>query len=239
MIPLILTLLCQPVSPPAFWTPASAAVFTPSSIAGMAYYWDYTDLPVDATTGVLSWVDRIQSIVLTNGDHARLPTNAASGAGVYFKFTATTSLQKTLTNVTQTVPNVANHVFAIWVVFASEQRNTWQQVFGNKAATQGDYVSNGNKGAHYPQGTLCFDNVANVYYDWVIQNDQGGGGFSKTNTVATGAIANTATDWSFNVVGTDDSNEALGGWIKFIGVWTNVILTAAQVTNLYTYSSTH
>ncbi len=49
------------VFPPTFWTPAASAGFTsPTSIGGMALYWNYNDLSQGAT--ISNWVDRINAV---------------------------------------------------------------------------------------------------------------------------------------------------------------------------------
>src|SRR5689334_13402690 len=76
---------------------SAVAAFTPTSIGGLAYYWDYTDL---ANGAVGTWTDRIQGLSLTQATGSRKPTKSATG--VLFSIANNTSLTCSQTSVGST-----------------------------------------------------------------------------------------------------------------------------------------
>lgn len=74
--------LAQDVSD-TVWVPQlfqSATIPLPKTIPGLALWWVYTDTTTN-NVAPTNWIDRIQSLVWTNGDSASRPTNTVIGMG--------------------------------------------------------------------------------------------------------------------------------------------------------------
>jgi len=195
----------------------------------MAYYWNYNDLSQGST--ISSWVDRITGLDEHQGNASLRPTNSTSG--VWF----TAGLR--LTNVTATLPQTK---FSMWLVFKANNLTTGYHCLVCSAnGSIGMYEESTLGFQYYTNTTVLFSYAAGASYDF-LWTDQGtgaaGAGVGYTNAVAT--VTSTGHGpFSWQSMGTDDANEHFQGYIKFVAIWTNKVLTATDAANLYTYSQSH
>jgi len=195
----------------------------------MAFYWNYNDLSQGTT--ISSWIDKITSLDMHQGDATKRPTNSTSG--LWFNSPAI------LTNAQTSLPQAQ---YSIWIVF--KPNATTAGFHGLIAGTSGakGFYDSGATFIYWPRNVTIFAVVAGTSYD-LLYNDNGGGGTAMawTNTVAatTTAGSSAGSVFQFASIGNDTASEPFQGWIKFIGIWTNQLLTAANATNLYNYSQSH
>lgn len=204
--------------------------FSPNQIQGMAYFWNYNSI----TQGiVVAWPDDIQGYPFGNTVILQHPTNTSSG--VYFQ--GNNAQRITLTNA---VGVVVNSNFSFWVAFKMDGSST--------TAYQTLMTSNNADGFwlhSFPPLDTTYSTptdhrfggfvTTNGVYDVVWAH-----GTSYTNGVAT--TTNTVgktSDQRFTKIGDDGAGDQFGGWIKFIGIWTNKAITATDVTNLHTWALAH
>ena len=207
------------------WYSASSA-FSPTSISGMAYYWNYNDAGTFGNQ-VTNWVDRIQGVASVQNNTGHMPTNNA--AGVQFNGV----VGDLLTNSPITI--ATNN--SIWIVFKTTTvGQNYQIMFADCFGTAGGFYI--HLAALDPRFSTTDHTAANlavsVSYDFLWAN-----GNTWTNAVSA-ASTPTPTTWTINGMGCNSvfANQFAGN-IKFIGVWTNHILTASDASNLYAYSQAH
>lgn len=197
---------------------------SPTSIPGMAYYWDYSDIAVGST--VPSWTDKIQGKVLSNSVAGSRPTNSSSG--VYF-------------NNTTFLTNLSVFSFgpkaSVWIVFNLRvlQSSTFIAYAGSGYA--GFYITSSkfnvyhSAANHLATSTLASGVTYDTLYAW---------GNVYTNAVFSSTVTtNSAAQNVNNFGGVYSGLSPLDGYIKFIGVWTNTQLTASDAVTLYNYSTSH
>lgn len=206
--------------------------FTPQSIQGMAFFWNYNSI---AQGVVSSWPDDIQGYPYGQTVASLQPTNTATG--VYFQ--GNNAQRIGLTNATGIS---VNSNFTFWCAFkmdgsalgtyltlftSNNQTGFWAE---NKPPRDGDYFH--PSADHHFGGFL----TTNAFYDIVWA-------FGPTYTNGTATTSNClprTIDQNFTKIGFDGTAaDQFGGYIKFIGIWTNKAITATDAANLYTWSIAH
>lgn len=214
----------QPFNPTvASWGGSTAvAAFDPTNIAGLYFQYSYKDFVVGQS--VSNWNEKILSgstRSLTNVVSAKWPTNSASG--VFFN-------ASWLTNGS---PSTATSNFSVWISMTpTATPSGYHCLFSDSA---------GNRGFEIHAGVIDFfattDHnmaavTANVQVDFVYAN-----GASYTNGVAGATIVPPTGNSTVGSVGSDSVNENYDGYIKYLYIWTNTILTSAQAVSLHTYGA--
>jgi hypothetical protein len=214
----------------------NGAGFSPANIPGMAYYWDYHDLPINVAT--TSWPDRLQNIVLKNYNPGPYdPTNTALG----LMLPNNGSGNDILSNPTIAIGSN----FTLWMVIREKlnvQNSTVPQyacLFGTLGGPHGLMLNNGVIGCDWgnASGTIGGAMVSNWPIDLVYTQ-----GTVYTNGVAlSGKLPQPANNFKFQCVG--DINPGAGspfqGYIQYIGIWTNTLFTTANVSNLDNWVNTN
>ncbi len=216
--------------------------FDPTSIPGMAYYWNFNDLPYNvATTG---WTDRLQSVVLTNYNASPYdPTNSALGV-MLPNYGSASDL---LTNSTIAIGSN----FTLWMV-VRERLNLIQTtvpkyscLFGSFGGPHGLMLNNGVIGCDWGNASGAIGGVmmTNQAIDLVYSQ-----GHVYTNGVAlSGELPQPTNNFKFQTVGDimpggggpNSSTSPFIGYIQYIGIWTNTLFTAADVSNLDIWVNTN
>jgi hypothetical protein len=236
----------ESISPQRFYRSAAAATissmpagFSPTNIPGLAYYWNFNDLPYNvATTG---WTDRLQHVVLTNYNPSPYdPTNSALG----LMLPNNGSVSDLLTNSTIAIGSN----FTLWMVIR-ERLNLTQMIvpqysclFGSSGGPRGLMLANGVIGCDWGNGSSTIGGVmmTNQPIDLVYSQ-----GYIYTNGVAlNGRLPQPNNNFKFQTVGDimpggGDSSSPFIGYIQYIGIWTNTLFTAANVSNLDNWVNTN
>ena len=210
---------------------AAPTAFTPQSIAGMAYFWNYSDLSAGVVT---TWTDEIQSANWNTAVGSVGPTNGASG--VYFLGTLG-ALTPQMTNAPGFT--IASN-FTFWIVFKDDNSSSsGYKTLMTVGSSLGFWLQNPGGGK---QMSFYFS-AANHYYSSVLNNNEyydtvwsNGNGYTNGVSYGTTTIKTDAT--TFNTIGRDAAGDYFGGYVKFIGIWTNSI-TGSDAANLAIWSAAH
>ncbi len=214
---------------------AGPPLFTdPTSIPGLAYFWNYNDLPVGSA--VNNWTDKVSSVILRSAGNPA-PTNGYSG--VYFGTTT-----KPLTNNAILI----NSNFSLWYVFGPQTNDTGRRVLFGNASGAGFSTSNsiidGHWGASdnlssaklvYSSPDPTYGYYTNILYDIV---DSQGTIYTNGVKVASG-IGEPTNNFPFQFLGSGTASNNVVGSVQYIGIWTNYALTGADVTNLDNWVNTN
>jgi hypothetical protein len=196
-----------------------APAFAPASIAGLAYYWNYNDVPL--MSGASGWSDRMQGVQLLRYGNEAVPTNW--GFGVRFDGNP----PEYLTNSGITLPGTN---FSLWYVLRSTGANSGRAtLIGAWTPFEGFYLNNEYLDAYWgSDSSASFQALVNQDLDVVYSN-----GKIFTNGILAGVnIATPTTAPYFQTVGNCDGLDSFFGYVKYIGIWTNYSLTASDVSNL-------
>jgi hypothetical protein len=205
----------------------SAGFTSPTSIGGMALYWNYNDLSQGAT---------INGVAAHQPNSSLQPTNSASG--LWFN-------SSRLTNLAFTV-NALGAPFSLWVVYKPNGTAAGYHAIVCDHPGNNGVFNNANAGIVYfnvtgRQDMYAF--AAGTSYDFLYRDSQAltnGAASGFTNGVATKTVTGAnAPAWTINSIGSDNTSENFQGYIKFIGLWTNKVLTTSDAANLFTYSQAH
>jgi hypothetical protein len=210
------------VAPPAF---------SPQSIPGLAYYWNYNDLTVGVNS--TTWTDRVSGAVLA-ASYSPVPINAY--LGVQF-----------LNCNAMTNPGIAmNSNFSLWFVCKPVAQNSARSLlFGNfssgaglvlnNGVIDGDWSSDQNVGSAVP--------ITQVYPNGACLDIVDSQGTIYTNAVkVAGSVGQPTNNFPFNGVGGNvftGSTGSFDGYVEYIGIWTNTALTPANVASLDAWVNTN
>ena len=201
--------------------------FNPTNIPGMAYFWNYNDLPVGAA--VNCWTDRINGVVLRKTAN---PAPMDQYFGVYFDTTP-----NPLTNN----PIPVGRTFSLWYVFMPQTNGSGRHILFSDSTGDGLETSNcvldGNwrrdnlSGAsllYYPPDPT-YGIHTNVLYSIVDAE----GTLSTNGVDANTGISEPTTDtFSFQSLGSALDTSNLVGYVQYIGIWTNYALSSTDISNL-------
>lgn len=213
-----------------------AGVPGPASIAGLTYWWVSLDMPTN--TIATNWVDRINSVLLTQANTSKQPTNSALGVGLNGT-TFLTNKFGTL-NWGQGFGSGNNTVF---VVYQATSLSGFNTILG--------FSGGGEQGLLYENPPWSYKASVNVAFT---------GGTTTINTerdlelvwsgttytfYTNGILCKTATatpsSLTFDVLGCNQSATAppgidfWKGYIVEIGFYTNTSLTSGNVSTLHNY----
>lgn len=204
---------------------AAASSFSPTNISGMAYWWSYESL---GAGNVTDWDDIITAKRFSWDSAGNQPVKSSSG--VYFDNTRMNlSAQVTLgtTNI------------SVWMVITFNTFVSGYNAIITTANGGSQFATDDNsnrKFVYYNSSAkiLAGNLTTNVAYNLVWANGQG-----WTNAVQGLSVTPHTAAFSFIALGKDTGGEKINGYLRHVGIWTNVILSGADVTNLNTYSQTH
>jgi len=214
--------------------------FSPTNIPGMAYYWDFRDLPYNvATTG---WTDRLQNAVLTNYNPSIFnPTNSALGLMLPNSGSDSDSL---------TTPTIAiGSNFTLWMVIRERLNLQHDSVpkyaclFGASGGPYGLMLSNGVIGCDWGNATGTIGGV--MMSNWPIDLVYSQGQVYTNGVALNGALPQPTNAFQFQTVGdivpggTGHNPAPFQGYIQYIGIWTNTLFSAADVSNLDAWVNTN
>jgi Concanavalin A-like lectin/glucanases superfamily len=214
-----------------------ASNFSPASILGLAYYWNYDDIPIGLSTnsfgptntvGAIRWVDEVQQVVFaTNGTSYTVPTN--TGAGIYFS-----QISDSLTNggITMTSSN-----FSVWMVYREVSPIYGANLFGNNSLGKGLISSAGAIDGNWPNGSR---EGPSIYPGPRVDLVDSQGTVYTNGVLASGLpIGQPPNDFKFDTIGGNANLTPIQGYIEFIGIWTNTLLTLANAVSLENWVQTN
>ena len=222
----------QPVNSLEFFRLQYAGLTDPTNIPGMAYYWNFEDLP--ASDKITAWTDRVSGLTLsyisTNSIQASttgpFPGLDIPRYGDYIAFTNRLGL--------------FSSNFTFWVVMRPyiQGDSPNEAIFGDGAVhginISGNVLSaNWGNGPHYSSLVMNYSDPAAFPYGQTYDIlDSGGTVYSNGITMAAG-IGQPLDNFSFQAIGSlDSSGFTAQGYLQYIGIWTNHLLTATDATNL-------
>lgn len=220
----------------------TSKLFAPTDIQGLAYWWNSLDLTNNVT--VTNWFDRIQGVVLTNGNLSARPTNSAYGVG----FGGSTFLTNSVLGGGPISAPVSYFIVLKW----TDPNNTLSPITG---------YGTGGSALRTVLGSQTWANTFALGCRWVEVRGSttkitclGGGTASvPTNSIITlaGCFNGIATGnyytngvqsysagsqtYTFDKVGSDDDGNIFKGYISQVLVFTN-FLSADNVSNLNYYA---
>jgi hypothetical protein len=215
--------------------PGADTLNSPTNISGMAYYWNYNDLP--ASGQVNSWTDEVQSLVMTynqggNNNHvAPATTGIFPGLNIpdfgdYIAFT---------NNLSSFGSN-----FTLWVVMrpSIEPDSTNEAIFGDGDLhglniSTNTLSSDWGDGIHYSSMQLNYAYPGNYPYGETYDILDSGGILYSNGVMMSAGLGQPTNNFPFAAIGAanQDNGYSAEGYIQYIGVWTN-LLTATDATNL-------
>jgi hypothetical protein len=214
----------------------SVPAFSPTSIPGMAYYWNFNDLPPNVAT--TSWTDRLQNVVLTNYNPGPYnPTNSALG----LMLPNYGSGNDILSNATIAVGSN----FTLWMVIRERlnlQFDTVPQnacLFGTLGGPQGLMLSKGVIGCNWGNASGAIGGV--MMSNWPIDLVYSQGNVYTNGVALNGTLPQPADNFQFQCIGDigPHAGSPFAGYIQYIGIWTNTLFTAADVSNLDNWVNTN
>jgi hypothetical protein len=211
-------------------------IINPTNISGMAYYWNYNDLPSDSE--INSWTDEINGLAMTyNGGGA--------GAGV--------SPQTTSAFPGLNIPDYGDSIaftgsltpfgsnFTLWVVMrpAIEEDSANEAVFGD-GNVYGINIStnilsaNWGSGVKYSSMAMNYVNQQGQPYGETYDILDSGGTLYSNGVVMAAGVGRPTNNFPFSAIGSVNPGNGFTaeGYIQYIGIWTNHLLTAIDATNL-------
>ncbi len=238
------SVVIQPLTSSQFFSlrlSTTAGASGPTSIPGLAYYWNFNDLPV--SNAVTSWPDRISGLALKQTANPA-PTN--QNIGVFFD-----STPNPLTNA----PIQIGSNFTFWVVYRPNTNagiTTTLSLFGNTngsglvlndgATLQGAWGSKNATSSAALAGSVLYPATIDgnlptpaITYDIV---DSGGTLYTNGTPLSQG-VAQPTNNFPFRILGNNTATCNLEGCIQYIGIWTNTLLTASQIAYLDNWVNTN
>jgi hypothetical protein len=231
-------------SPQGFYRTAAAATigsmpagfFCPTNILGMAYYWNFNDLPANVAT--TSWTDRLQNVVLKNYSPGPYnPTNTALG----LMLPNNGSGNDILSNATIAIGSN----FTLWMVIRERlnlQYSTVPQyacLFGSLGGPHGLMLNNGVIGCDWGNGSGTIGGA--MMSNWPIDLVYSQGNVYTNGVALSGNLPQPANNFKFQCIG--DTGPGTGaqftGYIQYIGIWTNTLFSATDVSNLDDWVNTN
>ena len=238
-------------------SPASASGFNgPTGIPGLAYYWNFNDLPIGGA--VNCWTDRVSMVVLKSASSTNAPTN--QNIGVFFNNQFNNGC---LTNAAIRVGSN----FSWWCVFRPNTNDYlggyWTNnlnLFGSLSGYGISVTNIGDDGPGYIQGywgpgaadypttvsmtpgsvlyptAVDFDNPTPAITFDMVDSD---GTFYTNGVAAASNIGQPTNNFPFQCVGSLTNINNAFGCIQYIGIWTNSVLTASDVSNLDVWVNTN
>lgn len=209
----------------------------PKSIPGMAYYWSYKDLP--ANSQVNAWTDEIQQAVMSYN-------NGGAGNGV---FPQTTSLFPGL-NIPSSGEAIAftnsltpfGSNFTFWVVMRpSIETDSTNEVIIEDPSVHGINISTNTLSANwghniikYSSMKLNYTNTVAFPYGETYDILDSGGTLYSNGVAMTSGLGQPANNFPFSAIGAAvlGNGTSMEGYIQYMGIWTNHLLTAADAQNL-------
>lgn len=206
---------------------ASAPLYDPTQVGGLAYFWTYEDLPLGANQ---IWRDRIQGKPWEMDASASQPTNDLVN-GIYF------SGSTFYTNGAGFSPTAK---YSTWVRFKATLNAGEPCLIGDASQQTQLALKWGTPKASVIYGGadhVTFSIATNVVYDWVY-SDAGSGaassGVSWTNAINSAQnITGTATPPTYSFLGADNLGDNFTGYIQFVAIYTNVNLAQQDIINNY------
>lgn len=233
----------QPLATPEFFclmqtdAPAGTLSFiSPTNVPGMAYYWNYRDLPLDSS--INAWTDEVSGLVMTynhggTGNNVLpLTTNFFPGLDIpaFGGFIAFTN------NLASLGSN-----FTVWIVMrpALDFSSPVEGIFGN-GSVSGIDLSGNTLGANWGNGqqnssmVLNYANTTQFPYGQTYDILDSGGTLYSNGVALTAGVSQPLDNFQFNAIGSGNVNNGYSaqGYLQYIGVWTNHLLTATDATNL-------
>jgi hypothetical protein len=204
----------------------TATFFYPTNIHGMAYFWNYNDLPFGAA--VNTWTDRISGLVLRKTANPA-PTNQS--LGVYFDNTP-----NPLTNNAILI----SRNFSMWYVFMPQTNGSGRHLLFGDSAGDGFETLNGVLDGNWRKDNLSDASLfyyppdptygihTNILYSIVDAQ-----GTLSTNGIGViNGVSEPADNFPFESVGSSLPTTNLVGYVQYIGVWTNYALSSIDISNL-------
>lgn len=217
--------------------------FAPTDIQGLAYWWNSVDLTNNVTA--TNWIDRIQGVVLTNGNLSARPTNSVYGVG----FGGSTFL----TNSVLGGGPIAAPLSYFMIVKWTDPNNTLSPItgYGTGASTLRVYLASKTWADTFASGcrwveargastkiTCLGAGTASVPTNSVITLSGCFDGGATGNYYTNGVLSFSAGSqtFTFDQVGHESDGNFFKGYINQILVYTN-FLSATSVSNLNYYAT--
>jgi hypothetical protein len=206
---------------------------SPTNIPGMAYYWNYNDLPQN--TLIDAWTDEVSGLVMTY-NNGGVGANVAPTTSNLFPGLNIPLYGGNIAFINNLAPLGSN--FTFWAVIRPSLQNTLPNpiIFGN-ASGSGIGLSGNVLNANWGNGQIDSSMALNYLdtqdfpygqtYDIL---DSGGTIYSNGVAMAQG-IGQPLNNFQFDAIGSG-SGYSMEGFIQYVGVWTNHLLTATDATNL-------
>ena len=227
----------SPVTGLEFFRLASNSILTsPAGISGLAYYWNYQDLPVNSR--INTWTDEVQQAVMTynNGGTGNgvfpLTTNTFPGLDIP-KFGTSIALAASL------MPFSSNST--LWIVMRpfSEFASTNEAIFGD-GSVHGLNIStnvlsaNWGNGPIYSSLKMNYLNVSIFPYGQTYDILDSGGTLYSNGVALPSGLGQPTNNFPFSTIGSANLNNGYSaeGFIQYVGIWTNHLLTATDAKNL-------
>lgn len=239
-----------------------SAITSPTNITGMTYYWNYNDLPQGATiTGWTDELKSVALIanglapktiaypVVQNplfNDFTRMTSypyyDAAPGLS-FFSFSAWSNPKATPTSLANNsgALTMVNSNFTFWIVYRSffPTNANWWLFSDNKGdgicIATNTLASVWNGTTNYSSFSMIdpHPDIWGVGYGYGITYDivdAGGTVYSNGVKIAVG-IGQPTNDFPFSAIGSLTNYSAMGQ-IQYVGIWSNTVLSSADVSNL-------
>ncbi len=215
--------------------------WAPTNIAsGLSYWWVSSDVPTN--TAVLSWTDRVQQLVWTNGNAATRPTNSSSG--VHFVRASSTILTN---NPAMLITIGANNDVNTHFVILNQGSHVAEMMLGiTGVETPCERFGSGGNICYFqsPSDICCnFGNLVGTLGDLCVSAFSQGGHVNPSFTFYTNAVpCNTnsapgvSSQGSWNSVGGDAGTGFFDAFVKEVIIYTNT-LTLLQVSNVHYYAT--
>jgi hypothetical protein len=211
----------------------TAAFISPIEIPGMAYYWSYRDLPANSL--INSWTDEINGLVMTyRGNNVIPPRTTGLFPGLNF---AVSGIYAFTSN-----PVLFGSNFTFWVVMrpAIVSSQTNQAIFGDgnghgiNIFSTNILSSDWGAGVKYSSMKMNYSNIVQFPYGETYDIVDAGGTLYSNGIALAAGLGQPTNYFPFNVLGaTNQANEyAAAGYVQYIGIWTNYLLSAADAANL-------
>lgn len=206
---------------------------SPTNLPGMAYYWNYKDLPPNCL--ITAWTDEVSGLVM-------FYNNGGIGAGVA---PATSNLFSGL-NIPPYGYNIAfiNNLaplgsnFTFWAVIRpSLISSPIQTIFGDSSGN-GIGLSGNMLEANWGHGEidsslgLNYLNTTQFPYGQTYDLLDSGGTIYSNGVPMAHGIGQPTDGFQFSAIGAAANGSSMQGFIQYIGLWTNHVLTATDATNL-------
>jgi hypothetical protein len=213
--------------------------FDPQQISGLAYYFDYRDLATNVA--ISSWTDKVSATVWSQTSAALKPTNSASGLRWNSSLESGPQINGNLTNLTGIS---LTQPYSIWFAFSvGVNLNSSYLCLMTELASGGFYIKAWEAGGRSLNVYRAGLNTASAKFgeasggtlplmSWLVAN-----GNSYTNAALWGSTS--GGSFTLKTIGSDTVGDENGPYIKFIGIWPGVTLTATDASNLWYFATQH